>query len=67
MTNPEREIKDMDEKIEELQDVISDLEGIVNKEMIVKLQAVVYEWNSYTRDCINELAAKAEGVQRGDL
>lgn len=56
MSNPEREIKDMDELIEKLSGVASDLEGVVMSDHTDAMNNVVNEWIDYTKKCIEELA-----------
>jgi len=60
--NPEREIKEMDEKIDELHSVVSDLGGAVKSEFIEKIEAVIEEWTDYTKKCIEGLVEALENA-----
>jgi hypothetical protein len=55
----ERDLKDMDNAITELEDVIIILSGVVEKSLIDKLKSVVSEWD-YAREHVVEL------IERGD-
>jgi hypothetical protein len=55
--NIEREIKDMQDKIDGLDGVISDLSCAVNSNLIADMQRVITEWAEYTRPCLEAFAA----------
>ncbi len=54
MANPEREIRDMEELIGKLEDVIVDLNSVVIDDHINVMRNVVSEWSS-TKECIVDL------------
>lgn len=58
--NIEREIKDMQDKIEALEGVISDIDSTVMSRYVKDMQAVVDEWTEYTRPCLEAFAAQEE-------
>jgi len=58
--NIPREIKDMDLAIDGLQESISLLDYCVDKKIINKLHDVFYEWNTYTKPCMEEMQNKIE-------
>ncbi len=60
MANPEREIKDMDELIDNLEDVSQALDGVVDSNMVKALDKVIDEWRGHTKGCIEELAEAAD-------
>ena len=55
-----REIEDMDLVINGLQDAISLLDYCVDDKIINKLNDVFYEWNTYTKPCMEEMQNKIE-------
>tara|TARA_R110000868_G_C10972546_1_gene770371 strand:- start:22680 stop:22871 length:192 start_codon:yes stop_codon:yes gene_type:complete len=56
----QKDIEDMNNKITALCDVVSSLDGVVQTEYIQAIEAVVDEWQSYTKDAMNEMLAELE-------
>ena len=60
--NPEREIRDMEIKLEGLEESISLLEGVVKSDILDSMQGVIDEWSS-TKDCIESLRDELEVLE----
>ena len=63
MANPEREIKDMDDLMDKLSNVSSDLDGVVLSDYICIINSVIVEWRDSTKGCIEELTEQVEELE----
>jgi len=56
----QRDIDDMNEKVNELHSVVSDLDGIVQKDYIRIIEAVIDEWKDFTKKRMDEMLAELD-------
>ena len=56
----QRDIDDMNSKINELHSVVADLDGIVQKDYIRLIESVIDEWGDCTKKRLDEMLAEID-------
>jgi hypothetical protein len=56
----QRDIDDMNSKINELHSVVADLDGIVQKDYIRLIESVIDEWKDCTKNRLDEMLAEID-------
>lgn len=56
----QRDIDDMNSKINELHSVVADLDGIVQKDYIRLIESVIDEWKDCTKKRLDEILAEID-------
>ena len=56
----QRDIDDMATKINELHVVVADLDGVVQKDYIRRIESVVDEWKDCTKNRLDEMLAELD-------